>query len=433
MKTLRDLRILAKRPSFFKLLLARLASQTGDGLFQTGLAFLFFFQANSMADVTSVAVAFAVLLLPYSIVGPFTGPLLDRLRRRQVLFYGNIARFSLVILVMLIMMSAGEGILLYVVVLFSLGLSRFMLAGVSAGTPMVVGSPEQLLVANSIVPTLGGVATALGAACGFAMRLLLPQGVLQNYAALACSAVAYALAAVVATRLGKDELGPEVMPESLSLWATLARCARELGEALSYLARRGTPGAALGMMSWHRFVYGVELITIVLAGRNLLVDSTDADAGLSAFALLFGSMLVGHFVAVILTPLAHEVMEPWVWILVCLIGGTIGQMFIVASWHLLPFAIGMFIFGVGVQGAKIAVDTIVQRDTADEFRGRAFALYDVFFNVAECLAAVVCIFVLPDVGWSRPVQIALIVMVWLGTAIFAYINHRLGARPREVR
>lgn len=94
--------------------------------------------------------------------------------------------------------------------------------------------------------------------------------------------------------------------------------------------------------------------------------------------------------------------------------------------------VGMFIFGIGVQGAKIAVDTIVQSDTADAYRGRAFSIYDVLFNVAECVAAGVAIFLLPDIGWSRPVQIGLIVFVWTVALGYRYLVGRLDDKPRVV-
>ena len=63
--------------------------------------------------------------------------------------------------------------------------------------------------------------------------------------------------------------------------------------------------------------------------------------------------------------------------------------------------------GLAAQGAKIAVDTIVQRDTADEFRGRAFALYDVLYNAAFVGAAGLAAAALPDTGYDRRVFAAI--------------------------
>ena len=432
MKLVDDLKVLAQNSGFRKLIGVRLVSQCGDGMFQAGLASLFFFRPEAMTDAAGVAAALVVMLLPFSIVGPFTGPFLDRWRRRQVLFFGNVLRAGLVLLAVFGEVWFGDGPFVYVVVLVALGLSRFMLAGLSAGLPVVVGSKERLLMANSIVPTLGGVATGVGAVIGFLLRLLLPDGASQQLASLVISGLLYLGAAGVATMLAKDELGPEVPDTSSSLGAQIKQAAVDLVDAVKYLVRRGTPGLALSTMALHRFVYGMQLITIILAGRNLLVDPHDANAGIAAFGTLMGAMVAGHGVAVVLTPIAHERITPAQWIVLCLTGGTVGQLLIVFSHEQLIFMAGLFIFGIGVQGAKIAVDTIVQSDTADAYRGRAFSIYDVLFNVAECVAAGVAIFLLPNIGWSRPVQIGLIVFVWIVALGYRHLVGKLGNKPRVV-
>ena len=65
--------------------------------------------------------------------------------------------------------------------------------------------------------------------------------------------------------------------------------------------------------------------------------------------------------------------------------------------------------GLAAQGAKIAVDTIVQRDTDDAFRGRAFALYDVLYNAAFVGAAALGAVTLPDTGYSQGLFLVLAV------------------------
>ena len=79
-------------PQFWRLLELRTASQFGDGLFQAGLAGGLLFNPERAADPWAVAGAFAVLFLPYSIVGPFAGALLDRWDRRAVLVAANLVK-----------------------------------------------------------------------------------------------------------------------------------------------------------------------------------------------------------------------------------------------------------------------------------------------------------------------------------------------------
>ena len=86
------------------------------------------------------------------------------------------------------------------------------------------------------------------------------------------------------------------------------------------------------------------------------------------------------------------------------------------------------LLGLAAQSAKIAVDTIVQRDTADGFRGRAFALYDVLYNAAFVGAAALGAAALPDTGWS-PVLFAVLAAAYLAGAL---VYRRAPAAPSPV-
>ena len=87
-----DLRAVVRHRDFRRLFATRLTSQAADGAFQAALASLFFFSPERQTSAGSVAAAFATLLLPYSLVGPFAGVLLDRWRRRQILVVANLLR-----------------------------------------------------------------------------------------------------------------------------------------------------------------------------------------------------------------------------------------------------------------------------------------------------------------------------------------------------
>lgn len=83
-------------PDFWRLLQVRVASQFGDGLFQAGLAGALLFNPDRAADPMAIAGAFAVLFLPYSLLGPFAGALMDRWDRRWVLVGANTGRLALI-------------------------------------------------------------------------------------------------------------------------------------------------------------------------------------------------------------------------------------------------------------------------------------------------------------------------------------------------
>ena len=406
---------MAQHRDYRKLLAVRLVSQTGDGAFQAGLATLFFFAPERLTTATDVATAFAVLLLPFTVVGPWAGVLLDRWRRRQVLLVGNAVRVVLTVAIAVLLGTVGVGPAVYVLTLVTLSINRFLLSALSAGLPRVVPR-DQLLMANAITPTLGTVAAGVGAAAGLLFGLVAPEGAVLDSAVLLSAATLFAGASALALRMTAGQLGPEHRAASTELWERVRDVTHGLGEGARYLVRRRTPAWALGVMAVHRFVYGAVFIASILISRNLLADPADADAGLATFATIYAATAVGFGLAVILTPIAHQRLTPAAWIVVCLVAGAASQALLVVTVALPAMLVGSALLGLTAQGAKIAVDTIVQRDTADDYRGRAFAFYDVLYNAAFVGAAALAAIALPDTGWSRPAFAALAV-VYLTLAV----------------
>ena len=129
---LADLRTVVKRRDFRRLFATRLVSQGADGTFQVGLATLVFFSAERAATAVAAASAFALAFLPYTIIGPFAGVLLDRWRRRQIMLVANLVRAAVVVVVALLVVRGDVGLLLSVLVLVCLSVNRFFLAGLGA-------------------------------------------------------------------------------------------------------------------------------------------------------------------------------------------------------------------------------------------------------------------------------------------------------------
>ena len=158
------------------------------------------------------------------------------------------------------------------------------------------------------------------------------------------------------------------------------------------------------------------------------VDPADLSAGIATFATIVAATGVGFFVAVIVTPILSPRLGTHRWIVVCLLVAAVSQLMLVVTASLPVIIAGAVVLGLAAQAAKIAVDTIVQRDTADAYRGRAFALYDVLYNAAFVGAAALGAVALPDTGWSRGAFVGLAVAYLLGAFLFS----RAPAAPREV-
>ena len=427
-QVLRELKLLLRGPDFRKLFAVRLTSQLGDGIFEVGLATLFFFSPEKSSTATGVAVAFAVLLLPFTLVGPWAGVLLDRWQRRQVLYVGNLVRFGLALLIAAAMLTVGVGPAVYVLALVELSVNRFLLSALSAALPRVVDG-ELLITANSLTPTLGAVAAGVGGGVGLVLGLVLTPGRTKDAAVLTLAGVIFAVASILATRMDRALLGPAARERAGlgSVRASLANLAIGLLDGARHLRRRRTPSSALAVMATHRFLFGVVFIASILISRNLLADPADSGAGLRSFSTVLVAAAAGFVLAAVVTPVLSPRVRPHAWIVWCLLVAAVSQFLLtvtISRWALL---VGALALGFAAEGAKIAVDTIVQRDTDDAFRGRAFALYDVLYNGAFVGASALAAWVLPDTGYSRPVFAAL-TLIYVATAT-AYGRARAAPHP----
>ena len=170
MTALRHLVHLLRGTWFRRLFAVRIGSQLTDGVFQVALASYVVFAPERAPGPGAIASALAVVLLPFSVLGPFVGVLLDRWSRRQVLAWSNFVRVGLVAVLALAVHAELRGPALFGLVLASLSVNRFLLAGLSASLPHVVGE-EDLITANALTPTAGTLAFLTGLALGTGARI----------------------------------------------------------------------------------------------------------------------------------------------------------------------------------------------------------------------------------------------------------------------
>lgn len=415
----KDLAWLWQSRGFRKLATTRLVSQAGDGMFQVGIATTFFFEPEKAGSPAEIAQGFFLLLAPFTIVGPFVGPFIDRWPRQRILFFGNLARLVLVGGIVAALATHAPTWVLFTLALLALSINRFLLASMTAGLPKVV-ERDELLTANAILPTLGTVAAFIGGAVGTVAATVLPNasGLGLAFFALVGACTLFGLSSLLSMRLRRDELGPDERGTVLSFWGQVKVLLIELREGLRYLRARVTPAQALGVMAAQRLLYGLMTVSAILISRHVLADPDNPEGAIEKFGVVLGFAAVGFGLASVLTPTYRERIDRYRWILMCLIVGAVGQTFLVVSpepWALLTAAV---VVSFAVQGGKIAVDTIVQRDTEDAVRGRAFTIYDMAYNIAFVSSAAIGALVLPDDGYSRIVMGGMVVAYLVIAAVF---------------
>ncbi|CAM5739067.1 hypothetical protein STAFG_4161 [Streptomyces afghaniensis 772] len=406
MAVVRDLRVLLRFQGFRRLLGVRLLSQGADGVYQVALAAYVVFSPEKQTSAAGVASAMAVLLLPYSLVGPFAGVLLDRWQRRQVLLYGSLLRAVLASATALLILSPAPDWLFYVSALCVTAVNRFVLAGLSAALPRVVDA-ERLVIANSLSPTAGTLAATAGGGLAFVVRLVVADS---DAAVVLVGAVLYLCAAVASLSMARELLGPDRTLVREHIATALTGTARDLAAGVRHLAapQRRQATWALAAMALMRFCYGALLVMLLMLCRYALTTTTDD--GLALLGLALGVSGAGFFAAAVVTPWAAGRLGPGRWIVVCAGAAALLEPALGLPFAAAPLLAAAFVLGLTTQGAKIATDTIVQSSVEDGFRGRIFSVYDVLFNVAFVGAAAVAALVLPPDGRSVPLVITIAVI-----------------------
>ncbi|MER7847623.1 MFS transporter [Kitasatospora sp. NPDC096077] len=424
---------LLRGQDFRRLLTARVLSQLSDGVFQVSLAAYVVFSPEKQSSPADIASVLAVMLLPFSVIGPFAGVLLDRWRRRQVLYFGNLARFGLGLGTGALLLVQAPTWLFFASALLVTALNRFILAGLSAALPRVV-EQDRLVTANALSPTLGTVAAACGGGLGFLLHQLMAPGPQADAALVTVASLLYLSAALAARRMDRDLLGPERHGERPALGQALLRAAVELGAAVRHLVRDCRPAVhALAAVTAARFCYGVLIVVVVMLARYTFNDPTDSAAGLATLGQAVGLSAAGFFVAAVVSPWCTRRLGLAGWMTACLLAPVVFVPALGLFFAPIPTLAAALLLGVVTQGTKICADTVVQESVEDEFRGRVFAIYDVLFNVAFVAAALVTALVLPLSGRSVTVVVGVAVVYALTALWYLRAARRSGPLPGDAR
>jgi MFS family permease len=414
-----DLRELVAVRDFRRLLRVRMVGQFGDGLFQAALFTAVFFNPERATSAGQAASAFAVLLLPYSAIGPFAGVLLDRWSRQQVLLVANLSRALLIgAFAALIPFAGATSVGVQALALVVVSISRFVLSCLSAAQPHVVAR-ERLVVANSFSSTLGGGAALAGGAVAVALRSVFGDDDTGAARSALVAGAVYVVAGLLARRIERHLLGPDHPPTDR--WQEAAvHVLRGVVQGARHVRERGRAGRGLAAITAHRFFYGLSFVSVLL----LYTDEGAIGLGVSGLAVVVAGSGVGGLAAAFATPPAARRLGEQAWItLVFAVAAGVQLAFGLPFTHA-SYVIAAAILGFAAQAAKITLDTILQESVEDDFRGRVFSFYDTAFNLSFVSAALAAAVLLPDDGKSHVV----VVVIAGGYALTALVYGQACAR-----
>ena len=396
-----------------RLLAVRWSGQISDGLFQSSLASFVLFSPERATSAISAATAFAVVLLPYSLIGPYIGIFLDRFSRRAIVAYCNLARALNLCLVAYLVKSGHSGIILTLVVLLSFGLNRLILSALSAGLPLMV-SKEHLISSNALAVTGGTIGVVIGGGIGIGVKKIVDSFLTSDQASavvISLGAVIYLISALLSFRLSAREIGPHEHEERFENAGF-----KEMLEGFHILAEHADSIRAIITTAIQRGLITALTLMLLLLERNTFNSPDNPDAGLASFGIALAVTGVGVGIGAIVTPYFAARVGRHQWIRLMVLSSIPFLAVITIVTNRFTVILAAFFLGLTGQAIKVTADALVQSKIDDEYRGRTFAFYDVAVNGSIVLGALFAAMVLPQSGQSRTLPIVLIVVL-AGTAV----------------
>jgi Major Facilitator Superfamily len=398
----------------------------GDGIVQGALAKTIAFGGKagfSLDEARSPRHILALVLLtylPYMVISPFMGVVIDRFDRRKLLMLANGFRAVVIVVIGLGANSLPDPVLIGALVL-TLASTRLALAIKSAAMPTVLGGRD-LMQGNSISQAGQAVFQLVGAGIALVGTKATSAGVV-----IVGGAIVYGIGAAFASRTRNLAEGTRVA----RFGGEARRILRDIGEGIRQVGRR--PAAALGVTSFVTLRTLVSFASLVFAlqARDILGGKSSNTAVIVAGL----AAAVGAGLGFVAAQLLKDRVPPPRLIVAAMVTAGVGFVALGGVRSTIGLSVVAFVAALGYFVGKISADTIMQQSLPDQYRGRGFSFFDVAYNLAWIAPALV-LFALWTAGRARALMIGAGAMFLLGAALTAAWARRIGRdafipTPRE--
>ena len=340
----------------------------GDAVIALALAGSLFFDISPDAARTKVALYLLFTMLPFTVVAPLVGPALDRIPGGRRVIVVSCAAGKAVVSVF--MVTHLDGLALFPLAFLTLVLSKAYAVSKSALVPSLVRSENELVEANSKLGLIAGIVGFLAIIPALVFQLISPS------ITVAFSAAIFGLATYTAWQIPRrivvaaQKAQPVEEAELRSSGIVLAASAMALLRAIVgfltfqiafWFRNEGAPTLWFGVVLVFSAVGTLAGNAIGPVVRRQFREERmlTVALGLTAVAGIGTALLAGRSIAALLSA----------------------------------------VVGFSAALARLAFDSIVQRDAPDANRGRAFARFETRFQLGWVVAAFLPV-VIPIPGWA---------------------------------
>jgi hypothetical protein len=361
----------------------------GDAAMAVALADSVLFSLDAEAARGKVLLFLGISFVPFLFVAPLIGPAIDRMAggRRLVIQLITVARVVLSVL----MAFNATSLLLFPLAFGAMVGQKTYAISKSALVPSVVRTEDELVEANSKLGLISGLVGAVA---------VVPAGLLQKTlgptATLLYAAGIFAFAFTAAARLPREVVAPQSADRAER--DELHSDGVVLASIAMLLVR-----ASVGFTFFHLFFWfrhqdaGLVWFGLSLGSASLLTMAGNALAPLIRARLREETMLIGALALIALGGTGAAVL-----------GGVVGGLMLAGAVN----------FSAAI--ARLAFESILQRDAPDANRGRAFAQFETRFQLGWVVAGVVPVLL------QMPGRLGFVLVALIGAGAAAY--YVLGSR-----
>ncbi|MEP7308922.1 MAG: MFS transporter [Acidobacteriota bacterium] len=402
--------LLRTNRNFRLLFIGQTVSQLGDWFSAIAVYALLL---DLTGSATSVAWMMIAQFLPYAIVGPVAGVVVDRVNRRTLMIVADVLR-GVVVLGLLLIRRPDQVWIAYAVTAVMVSASAFFEPARTATIPNIT-SADELLPANALSSALWSGMLAIGASIGgLATVVAGPQ------VAFLINAVSFFLSAFFIARTRYDATPPLVArPQGLMALTGLS----DLIEGFGYVRKHAHVAALMFVKCGWGLAGGVLLLLTVFGQRVFPVGGSTA----AGIGFLYGARGIGAALGPITlrwllgqTPAAlRRTLGPAYFI----VGGFYMVLAVAPTLWIAALAVLCAHFGGSILWVFSTV--LLQLEVPDRFRGRVFAAELALVTISSSVSSYWTGYELDRAAWSpRSLSFALGAMFMVPGVVWLLILSR---------
>jgi MFS family permease len=359
-------RLLGENRNFRLLWIAQVVSETGDWFYAVAVYSLLLELTGNRAQ--SVGAAVVLQVLPQTFIAPTAGALNDRLSRRGIMIAADVARF-LIVLGMLLVRTPGTVWLAYPLLLLETIGAGFFAPAHSAVIPNIV-TEDEVLAANTLASITWSFCLAAGASLGGVVAVLLGRDAVFVLNALSFLASGWLIRRMVFCEPHTEGL-PPLRARELFDFRPVIEGFRYIGRdrqllctvfvkcGIGFLGANNVLLPVFGQRVFPVRIAGIDPQRGVMLGMSVLMGSRGAGA-------LLGPLVGGRWAGSRYGRLRTGILAGFL----C---GSAGYLWLGRAPSLALAAAGLIVAHGGVSTNWVFSSTLLQLHTEDRFRGRVFA------------------------------------------------------------